>query len=153
VARAIQAFKYEDHPERALGLTELLIEGSGAFLRRAPKDVGAIPLHRSRFLERKYDQAQLLARTLALRTDRTFHPDLLTRLRNTPRQVGLSDSDREGNVKDAFLASADACGRSFLIMDDVFTTGATARAACDALIQGGANGVFVLTLARAWSGG
>jgi len=153
IARAIHAFKYEDHPERAASLAGLWLRESAPFLSRAPQEVLAIPLHRARFRQRQYDQAQLLARALAGHTKRRLCTGLLERARDTARQVDLSEAEREANVGGAFSASARARGRSFILVDDVFTTGATARAAAQALMCAGALRVEILTLARAWSGG
>jgi ComF family protein len=151
VARAIHRFKYEDHPELAPALAELLASESRQFLSQAPDVVVALPLHDRRFRERKYDQAQLLAGELARATGRHAPVGLLSRARETQRQVGLSEADRARNVAGAFSASPSAAGRAFLLVDDVLTTGATARAAADALLTAGATRVEVLTLARAFS--
>jgi ComF family protein len=150
IARAIHQFKYEDHPELALGLAKLLAFEARGFLSTAAPVICAIPLHRKRFQERKYDHAQLLAGSLAKRTGRTVL-QALTRWRATERQVGLSEIDRELNVAGAFRASSVVQNQRLLLVDDVFTTGATARAAAAALLDAGAEQVQVLTLARAFS--
>lgn len=151
VARAIHRFKYEDHPELAAPLADLLTEESLEFLSTAPRLVAALPLHVRRFQERKYDQAQLLAGALARATGREAPVGLLARTRETQRQVGLSEADRAGNVEGAFLASPDVAGRAVLLVDDVLTTGSTARAAAAALREAGATRVEVLTIARAFT--
>ncbi len=150
IARAIQAFKYEDHPELARPLGALLASEARAFLLDAPAAVCAVPLHRSRFLSRKYDQAALLARELATATGRPCL-ELLSRARATERQVGLTEEARARNVDGAFLCAAPP-PREVLLLDDVLTTSATARAAAAALLSAGAQRVEVLTLARAYSG-
>jgi ComF family protein len=149
IARAIHRFKYEDHPELAPRLAQLLINSAPEFIERAPKVVCAIPLHVSRFRARRYDQALLLTGELAKATGRNFRPNLLERTKKTARQVGLSDSEREANVAGAFHAKEQLSGEPVLLLDDVFTTGATASAAADALIRAGASSVQVLTIARA----
>ncbi len=121
------------------------------FLSQAPALLLALPLHDRRFRERKYDQAQLLASELARATGREAPVGLLTRARETRRQVGLSESERAHNVAGAFTASPSAAGQEFLLVDDVLTTGATVRAAATALRDAGATRVEVLTLARAFS--
>lgn len=151
VARAIHRFKYEDHPELAASLGELLRDEARAFLSTAPRLVAALPLHVRRFRERKYDQTQLLAGALAKATGREAPVGLLARTRETRRQVGLSEQERAGNVAGAFLASPDVAGREVLLVDDVLTTGSTARAAAHALREAGATRVEVLTIARAFT--
>jgi ComF family protein len=150
VARAIHRFKYEDHPELAEPLGELLAEEARSFLSRAPPLLVALPLHTRRFRERKYDQTQLLAGALARATGRRAPVGLLTRSRETRRQVGLSEVERAGNVAEAFSASPTVAGQALLLIDDVFTTGATTRAAAQALRQAGAAHLEVLTVARAY---
>ncbi len=151
MARAIHRFKYEDHPELAAPLGELLTGEARGFLGTAPAYVVALPLHTRRYHARKYDQAQLLAGALAKATGREAPTGWLTRTRETQRQVGLNESERAGNVANAFTASSTVKGREVLLVDDVFTTGSTARAAATALREAGAARVEVLTVARAFS--
>ncbi|MBF5046585.1 ComF family protein [Aggregicoccus sp. 17bor-14] len=152
VARAIQRFKYEDHPELAPGLARLLAGEAQSFLAQAPRLIVALPLHAARFRERRYDQAGLLAAELARATGRSLRLDVLARTRPTRRQVGLSEAERALNVEGVFEAVGPAlAGADVLLVDDVFTTGATTRAATAALRSGGAGQVQVLTLARAFS--
>ena len=148
VTRAIHRFKYEDRPDLAGPLGQLLWLESRAFLERAPTWVCPIPLHGARYRQRRYDQATLLAAELC-RLDARFElrDDLLTRRRATLRQVGLSDAARVQNVSGAFVASSAPA--RVLIIDDVVTTGATADAAARALKAAGAKRVEVLALARA----
>lgn len=148
VARAIHLFKYEDRPELAAPLADLVWRQLGPELSEAPEAIAAVPLHASRFRERKYDQAHLLAVELAKRAGRHYLPRALERTRATRRQVGLEEAAREENVRDAFRAGA-VRGRRILLVDDVFTTGATARAAAEALRAAGATEAWVLTVARA----
>ncbi len=151
VARAIHRFKYEDHPELAPALAELLASECRQFLSQAPTLLVALPLHDKRFRERKYDQTQLLAGELARATGREAPVGLLSRARETRRQVGLSEAERAQNVAGAFTASPSVAGREVLLVDDVLTTGATVRAAAAALQEAGAPRVEVITLARAFS--
>jgi ComF family protein len=151
VSRAIHRFKYEDHPELAEPLGELLAHEARAFLRHAPALLVALPLHARRFRERQYDQTQLLAGSLAKATGLRAPVGLLSRPRETQRQVGLSEAERARNVAEAFLASPTVAGQSLLLIDDVFTTGATTRAAATALLNAGAAHIEVLTIARAYT--
>lgn len=149
VARAIQRFKYEGHPELSRPLGALLVRTSAQFLAVAPEAVVPLPLHASRYRERGYDQAALLAVEVARLAKRVLRDDGLRRVRPTSRQVGQSDEERAANVAGAFEASPGVKGLRVLLIDDVLTTGATANEAAHALLTAGAVEVQVLTLARA----
>lgn len=149
IARAIHQFKYEDHPELARGLALLLTPAVARLASRIDL-LCAIPLHERRYRARKFDQAHLLAASLARQTGLGCLA-ALTRQRETKRQVGLSEAERELNVAGAFRASPAVENQRVLLIDDVFTTGATARAAAAALRRAGAREVAVLTVARAFS--
>ncbi|WP_342379035.1 double zinc ribbon domain-containing protein [Myxococcus stipitatus] len=151
VSRAIHRFKYEDRPELAAPLARLLAAEAQRFLAHAPTLVVALPLHTRRYHARKYDQAQLLAGALAKHLGHEAPVGWLTRTRDTQRQVGLSEEARADNVDGAFSATSDVADRDVLLLDDVFTTGATARAATTALCAAGASRVEVLSLARAFT--
>jgi len=149
LAKAIHRFKYEDKPELSRPLGEMLSTSAQDFIAETPSVVTPIPLHESRYRERKYDHAMLLAVTLAKLAGLKLADGALSRVRDTPRQVGLTDEQRVANVRDAFAAGAEAKGQSVLLIDDVLTTGATAHAAATTLLAAGATRVRVLTLARA----
>jgi ComF family protein len=149
VTRAVQRFKYEDHPELARPLGELLAQRAETFLASAPGALVPLPLHAARYRERKYDQATLLAVEVAKVAGRTLRDDALTRVKPTTRQVDLSEAAREANLAGAFEASGKVQGAELVLLDDVLTTGATAREATRVLLAAGARRVDVLLLARA----
>lgn len=144
LAEAIAAFKYRGRAELAEGLSALFLAAE------APRvDVIApVPLHPRRLRERGYDQAHLLAVELGKRLRLPVRP-LLRRVRATRPQVGLDREGRAYNVLGAFRASGPVRGLRVCLVDDVFTTGATARAATLALLEAGAREVVVRALARA----
>lgn len=150
IARAIHLFKYEDRPELAAPLAALAVRHAGAFLEGAPRRVCALPLHARRFRERRYDQAELLVAELCKLTGRAPLSGLV-RWRETRRQVGLHESEREENVRGAFRARRPLGPEPVLLVDDVLTTGASARAAAEALREAGVAQVQVLALARAFA--
>ncbi len=148
IARAVHRFKYEDRPELSGPLAKLLYVEAKAFLDVAPVNICPIPVHGARYRKRRYDQATLLAVDLCREDKRlVLRDDILTRVRATQRQVGLSDDARIANVAGAFIATTPP--PNVLLIDDVLTTGATAEAAAKALRQAGARRIEVLTLARA----
>ena len=105
-----------------------------------------VPLHRSRHRKRGFNQAELLARGVAAEINAPLS-DTLEVVRSTRDQVELSAAQRRANVAGAYRASAPLRGRVLLI-DDVFTTGATMSACASTLILAGAKNVHALSLCR-----
>jgi ComF family protein len=110
-----------------------------------------IPLHPRRRAGRGFNQAALLARTLAFFTGIPWRESDLIRVVDTPPQVGLSDAARQENVRSAFACRSEErmAGKKILLVDDVMTTGATVASAATALLSSGARRVSCLALARA----
>lgn len=157
---AIHALKYGRIHPIARGLGRKLAEAIASLAGEAPVDllVVPVPLHRSRYRDRGFNQARLLARE-ALRSLRKTHPEwkltlapgTLMRLRATESQAGLTARQRRVNMRGAFSVSDTTAisDRHVLLIDDIMTTGATARAAAQVLMRAGAGSVWVATLARA----
>nr|WP_303657328.1 phosphoribosyltransferase family protein [Asticcacaulis aquaticus] len=119
-----------------------------------------VPLHVDRLFQRRYNQACELARPLARAFHKDFEPDGLRRVRPTHQQGGSlartakgRRADRYENVKNAFAVTPAGQrhlrGRHVLLIDDVFTSGATLSACATELLKAGARQVDVLVLARA----
>ena len=158
---AIHALKYEcvTPLSRELGrrlaaaIAQLLDEDSPRQMMVIP-----VPLHPGKLRQRGFNQARNLAEE-AVRVLRGSHPEWrmelppsgLVRQRATESQAGLTPRQRRQNLRGAFFVSdADAVrGRHILLVDDVYTTGATARACSKVLVEAGAASVRVATLARA----
>lgn len=113
-----------------------------------------IPLHWRRRLWRRYNQAAELARGLSAAAHRPFRPDLLHRIRATPPLTEHSRTEREHALANSMIVPAHKAVKDqrILLVDDVLTTGATMRAATDALKSAGAAEVNVLVLARVAQG-
>ena len=108
-----------------------------------------VPLGSRRFRKRGYNQSERIAAALARVTGAPVR-DVLRRVRETPSQTALTPEQRAANVAGAFAAVAPLGGRCVLV-DDVFTTGATLLAAAQALRAAGAAQVDAVTFARAWN--
>lgn len=149
----VHGLKYEGWRELAVMMAELmerrLLPELAGLRQHVVTYVPTSAAHRRR---RGYDQAELLARALAGRTGLAF-AHLLERRRQKRTQVSLHRQQRMANVRDAFslrsAAGPPLPGRGVLLVDDVLTTGATARAAAGTLARGGADNVALVTFARA----
>ncbi len=114
-----------------------------------PDLVLAVPLGAARRRQRGFNQSAEIGKRLARRLGCAYAARALWRVRETAPQSGLTAEERERNVARAFAAGARVRGRRVLLVDDVLTTGATARAAAAALQRAGASQVMVMTAARA----
>lgn len=107
-----------------------------------------VPAHWTRLFERGYNQAAWLAQALGKQSRKTWRPDVLIRHRKTGSQNGLSLKGRQRNVQGAFKVVRRLDGMSILLVDDVYTTGATLEACAKALKRSGARNVYAVSLLR-----
>jgi ComF family protein len=147
----IIAYKRASRLEATPLLTRWL-QAAGRDLLQDADIIAPTPLHWRRLLGRRYNQAAELARRLAKSENIAYAPDLLRRTRATRSQAGLSPSGRRRNLTGAFKLNEQwrerISGRRILLVDDVFTTGATVERCAAVLKRGGADAVDVVTIAR-----
>jgi ComF family protein len=157
---AIHVLKYERLLGAAHRLGGMLAQAIAQLAADTPAEILVIPvpLHRSKYSQRGFNQARTLA-SHALKVLRTTHPGWRLRLasrtvvrqRPTESQAGLTTRQRRLNVRGAFVVSTpgSVTAKNVLVIDDIFTTGATARSVAQILLRAGAANVWVATLARA----
>jgi len=149
--RLVHQLKYHDRPDLA-GVMATAMSRAGRTLLADCSLIVPVPLYRWRLWQRRFNQAAALGASLSRLSGVPHDPLALQRLRSTRRQVGLSALQREENVRGAFRVPdekrARISGQTVLLVDDVYTSGATAKAATRALLRAGAAAVDVLTFAR-----
>ena len=157
----LHAFKYD-------GMRRLAQHGLGAWLAKAIAQLEAeaardllvvpVPLFPARERQRGFNQSDLLARAAIEQLAKShrgwkleLRPGALARVRDTRPQYALAPGQRQRNLKGAFRASEPdrVRGREVLLVDDIFTTGATANVCARVLLRAGATRVWVATVARA----
>ena len=152
----VRGLKYHDRTDLAPWMAEWMLRAGGELLAEANMIV-PVPLHWRRFFMRKFNQSAELARAVARVSGVRFEPSVVRRVRQTRPQVGLERREREDNLRGAFRVEPEGAlaiaGRRVVLVDDVYTTGATVRAVTLALKKGGAQAVDVLTFARVLPGG
>jgi len=155
---AVHALKYAGLPRIADDLAAAMTK------LQSPADAASvlipIPLAKKRLRERGYNQSEMLARALARQWRIPVLVDLLARTRETPTQTALTPATRLANVAGAFGTRNAECGTgnsstfrlpssTLILVDDVFTTGATLAEAARALEHAGATRIEGVTFARA----
>ena len=165
--RIMMGLKYKNRREYARFLADEMLRRHGRRILRLKADaLVPVPIHRDRRRERGYNQAELLAKELSRglstaisaqkndsssdcrRKDGIPVKNLLLRVENTAAQKSLGYEARQKNEAKAFRA-AGSCGeyRRLLLVDDIYTTGATAQACAQALLSAGADEVWILSMA------
>jgi len=153
IVQAIYRFKY--YGQMVLGprlgklMAEALGDGAAGIAADAVDVICPVPLHSSRLRERGFNQSELLAEEVAAALDKPLKA-LLERTRPTLPQVDLPVESRRANVRDAFAPRLQEviAGQRVLLVDDLFTTGATLSECARALRRADAAEVTVFTLAR-----
>ncbi len=149
---AIHRWKYEGKTYLTPFFAEWMTEGLNRYWDSDAFDLLIpVPLHRQRLRERGFNQVLLLVKEISSRTGIPYRKTILQKKKPTIPQVTLSGLERERGLRGAFHAvdKEELTGKSVLLVDDVYTTGATVNECSKMLRRGGAKRVDVLTLAHA----
>ena len=153
---AIIRYKFDGRTRLAAPFGEMLVDvmaretEEGGLPLEACDALVPVPLHRNRRRWRGFDQAELLCDAIAETGQMAVWRDVLTRVRDTPPQVGVRGSQRGSNVRGAFEVERPmrVQGASMILVDDVLTTGSTMEECARVLRLAGAAAVYGLTLSR-----
>ncbi|MER3432614.1 MAG: ComF family protein [Leptolyngbya sp. ERB_1_1] len=143
--RTISKLKYDRHPELAVPLGEALARSwMEASLSRTKLAIVPIPLHAEKQQQRGYNQAELISRAFCNITGDLHQPFGLQRIRATEALFNLSPQQREQMLSQVFEIGKICRDRQVLLIDDIYTTGATARSAIQVFHR---HGIRVLGIA------
>jgi ComF family protein len=147
----VLGFKHADKTDRCPAFASWMYRAAPDLVRKADI-ICPVPLHPLRLMKRRFNQSALLAIELAKLSSQKVAPDLLTRTRHTQSQGTLSVLGRHKNVRGVFQVTSKKVpsikNAHILLIDDVFTTGATVNACSKCLLTAGAARVDVLTFCR-----
>lgn len=150
IVRTIHNLKYNGDKPLAEKLATYLIEAYATTEFNADI-ITAVPMHPNKLKVRGYNQAELLAQAVAEKFNIPYLP-LCRKVVDNPTQTALSYMERKTNIKGVFAFNAeykqDVKNKIVLIIDDIFTTGATSNELTSIIKKAGANKVYVLTLGR-----
>jgi len=151
--KCIHLLKYKKQVKLIQPLGDLMIDYLKADYLYDIQEIDLIipvPLFKGDFLRRGFNQSSLLAEYVANYFSLSFSNDLLIKNKENVSQVGLSKIERKNNVKNVFSINPSFKKDIYtiLLIDDIFTTGATVEACCKELRKTGIKKIFVLTLAR-----
>jgi ComF family protein len=154
VRKCIHLLKYKKQVKLVKLLGDLMVDylKRNRFIDTGEIDlILPVPLYKDDYLRRGFNQSGLLAKYIADYFSIPFSEDLLIKKRGNVSQVGLSKKERKSNVKNVYFLNSLAKLNNFshiLLVDDIYTTGATVEACCRELRKIGIKKMFVLTLAR-----
>jgi len=145
----IHRFKYNGCPRYARGLAKIAVDSLGTGYFDGVEALVPVPMYIKKRRRRGYNQAEELASAFSDLTNVPTLHGYLKRIRDTKPQAGLTPAERANNLRGAFALGKPVGLKSFLIIDDIYTTGETLDVCVDLLKQGGAEQIRCLTLAVA----
>lgn len=149
VRDCIHRFKYNREMYYERHLADWLIAAGKRWIDWAEVDgIVAVPLHPVKARSREFNQAAVLAHALGRAVERPVFANCVRRVKETKSQTRLDAKDRRENLRGAFAPRGKLTGGRLVLVDDVFTTGATLDACASILLRSGATDVIALTVAR-----
>lgn len=151
--KSISDFKYRYKKEYAnFYIERIVIEYGRAIINISPDALVPVPIHKSKYRERGYNQAEILADGIGRELNIPVLPHLLIRNKKTLPQKQLSDKERLRNLQEAFTFNEKAIIKhskrpiKVLLIDDIYTTGSTIEACTNVLIRHGVEQIYFVTL-------
>lgn len=151
--QSIANFKYHNKKEYAAYYTDEILKNYGDRIRRlSPDAIVPIPIHTSKYIERGYNQADILARGLGKELQIPVLSDLLLRTKKTLPQKKLNDKERLRNLMSAFQINGKVAATypkklsRILLVDDIYTTGSTMEACAIVLKSNGIKEIYFVVL-------
>lgn len=154
IRQLLNAFKHQEKLIYGALVAELLLEHLQAVLAGPVWNMGSstlivpMPAHPQKLRARGYNQALLIARTIARHLQLPLDYQSVVRVKSTPSQQGLSADERRRNMREAFVCRAPLRADRVVIVDDVMTTGASCAALSEVLRDAGAEEVHIWVVAR-----
>lgn len=143
----IWRYKYRFVKDLAIPLAALLTERFGDFIKNKNLIITAVPITKRRVRWRGFNQSELIARELAKNLNMRYQ-ETLFRFGKEKSQVGLGKRERIKNLKDKIAAKDNISRKKILLVDDVYTTGATLEECAAVLRQNGSREIWGLVLSR-----
>ncbi len=150
---SVAGFKYRGRKEYSVFYIQEIARLYGEAIRRlSPEAIVPVPIHRSKYLERGYNQADILAKGIGRELQLPVYSKLLVRHKKTLPQKKLSDKERLKNLAEAFQINKNEGGKQLsqldrvLLVDDIYTTGSTVEACTNVLKSNGVKEVYFIVL-------
>ena len=145
---AVHAFKFRGRIDVGRALARMAGAGGVRSLAGAVDGIVPVPVTEKRLKERGFNQSFIIAEELSRSLGAPVDCETLVKVKGTEDQYTLSKKDRRKNIRGAFSATRRLAGLRLLVVDDLYTTGNTAREACRTLLRARARTVYFFALAR-----
>lgn len=148
VRRVVYRFKYKNRREYAEYFAREIVKCYGRQIKSWNAEaLVPVPIHRKRYKKRGFNQAELLAKEIGRYMKLEVHTEIISRIRNTRPQKELNNKERQKNLKSAFKINQNSVKlKKVIVVDDIYTTGATVDVMTELLLQTEITHVYVITL-------